>query len=125
MWNRRIAIAVLILSVSVAFLLVACDVDYHQAGRRAGDLYSVAATQAVLDATAGAERAPTVASEIGERAPTIAAVVGERAPTVAAGAATAAREFSQGVQESGACGSAAMIVVFGSLVLATVLHRTG
>jgi CBS domain containing-hemolysin-like protein len=127
MWNKRLVIIVLILlsSAIVAFLLAACDVDFREVGHKAGDLYSDAATKAVLDATAGAERAPTVASEIGERAPTIAAEVGERAPTVAAEAATAAQEFSQGVQESGACGSAAMIMAFGSLVLAAVLRRAG
>ena len=147
MLNQRIAVTILMLlsCVVAALLLIGCEVNYHEAGRDAGELYNEAATGAAADPTAAAEwRATeaarvgkaagtvaagaaevgeTVAVEVGEKAPTVAAEVGEHAPTVAAEAATAAHEFSEGAQESGACGTAAMVMIGGSLLVAVAPRR--
>ncbi len=66
---------------------------------------------------------PTVAAEVEERAPTVVAEVEERAPTVAAEAAEAARDFSEGVRESGVCSGAAMLVLGAGLMAAVVQRR--
>ena len=136
MWKKRIVFAILmpLSGVAAALLLAGCDVNYREAGRDTGELYNEAATRAALDPTAAAaqratdaakigQAANTAAAEVGERAPTVAAEVGERAPTVAAGAATAAREFSEGAQESGACGTAAMLMIGGSVLVAVAPRR--
>ena len=129
----RGALGLLVLLLAIAGL-AGCEPDYREAGRDAGDLYNEAATRAALDPTAAAiqrttdvarlgETGGTVAAEVGERAPTVAAEVGKRAPTVAAGAAEAAREFSEGVEESGGCNGAALMVACGGLVAAAVVRR--
>jgi hypothetical protein len=115
--------------------LAGCEPDYHEAGRKAGDVYGDAATRAALDPTAAAiqratdmaraaELGGTAAAEAGEQVPTVAAEIGERAPTVAAGAAEAAREFSAGVEESGACNGAAMLLLVGGSILGIIVRRT-
>jgi hypothetical protein len=105
-WSRLL----LLLACGVAIATLAgCEPDYREAGRRAGDLAQ--------------EAGGTVAAEVEERAPTVAAEVEERAPTVAAGAATAARDFSEGVRDSGVCSGAAMVVLGAGLVAAVVQGR--
>lgn len=94
----------LLASVVMLAILTGCDPDYREAGRRSGEV--------------GA----TAAAEVEEHAPTVISEVEEQAPTVAAEAATAAREFSEGVQESGACSGAAMALV-GASLLAAIVQR--
>jgi hypothetical protein len=142
---RKLAFAamlVLLTGAAAILVLTACEADYREAGRQAGQVFNEAGTRAVLDSTAGADRRATdaararraastvaaeaadvggtVAAKVGEHAPTVAAEVGERAPTVAVEAAEAAREFSEGVQESGACNGAAIVFVCGILIVAVV-----
>ena len=133
MYTKRSLVAGLGLLALLAAIasVVACEPDYKAAGHKAGEVYGEAATRAALDPTAAAiqratdiaragDTAATVAAEAGERAPTVAAEVGERAPTVAAQAAEAAREFTEGVEESGACSGAAITLVAGGFIVALV-----
>jgi hypothetical protein len=135
--ERRIAGAILMAvgCLAAALLSGGCEPDYREAGRQAGELANQAATRAALDPTAAAQQratdaarlggaASTAVEEVGARAPTVAAEVGERAPTVAAEAATAAREFSEGAQETGACGTAAMVMIGAGLAVA-LARQTG
>ena len=145
MWGKGIcAKLLLLLACGVALATLAgCDLDYREAGRRAGDLAQEAGGTVAAEVEERAptviaeveeraptvaaeveERAPTVAAEVEERAPTVVAEVEERAPTVAAGAATAARDFSEGVRESGVCSGAAMLVLGAGLLAAVVQRRS-
>jgi hypothetical protein len=107
MRHRLAGTTLLILLVALAgmAILAGCEVDYREAGRQAGEL------------------AQEAEATVAEGAPTVAAEVQTRAPTVAAEAAEAARDFSEGVQESGACSGAAMILVCGSLIVAAGSRR--
>jgi hypothetical protein len=139
-WSRLLLL--LVCGVAIA-TLAGCDLDYREAGRRAGDLAQEAGGTVAAEVEERAptviaeveeraptvaaeveERAPTVAAEVEERAPTVVAEVEERAPTVAAGAATAARDFSEGVRESGVCSGAAMLVLGAGLLAAVVQRRS-
>lgn len=103
--RRKVAytrVLLVLACVAALAVLTGCDPDYREAGRRSGEV--------------GA----TAAAEVEERAPTVIVEVEEQAPTVAAEAATAAREFSEGVQESGACSGAAMALVCVGLTAAFV-----
>jgi hypothetical protein len=105
MWKRAYTLLLPLLALTAAVpVLTGCDPDYYEAGRRSGEV--------------GA----TAAAEVQEHAPTVISEVEEQAPTVAAEAADAAREFSEGVQESGACSGAAMALVGVSLI-AAILQR--
>jgi hypothetical protein len=138
-WSRLLLLLVCGMAIAT---LTSCDPDYREAGRRAGDLAQEAGGTVAAEVEERAptviseveeraptvaaevqERAPTVAAEVGERAPTVAAEVEEHAPTVAAGAATAARDFSEGVRDSGVCSGAAMVVLGAGLVAAVVQRR--
>jgi hypothetical protein len=133
--------------------LASCDLDYREAGRQSGELAREAGGTVAAEVEERAptviaeveeraptviaeveeraptvaaeveERAPTVAAEVEERAPTVVAEVEERAPTVAAEAAEAARDFSEGVRESGVCSGAAMVVLGAGLMAAVVQRR--
>jgi hypothetical protein len=138
-WSRLLLLLVCGLVITA---LTGCEPDYREAGRRSGELAQEAGATVAAEVKERAptviaeveERAPTVAAEVDERAPTVAAAVEEhaptvaaeveeRAPTVAAGAATAARDFSEGVRESGVCSSAAMVVLGAGLMAAVVQRR--
>jgi hypothetical protein len=133
MWEKGIcAKLLLLLACGVAIAtLTGCELDYREAGRRSGELArevegTVAAEveeRAPTVIAEAEERAPTVAAEVEERAPTVVAEVEERAPTVAAEAAEAARDFSEGVRESGVCSGAAMLVLGAGLMAAVVQRR--
>lgn len=141
--KRTVARLLLVLVCGVAIAtLTGCDLDYREAGRRSGELAREAGGTVAAEVEERAptviaeveeraptvaaeveERAPTVAAEVEERAPTVVAEVEEHAPTVAAGAATAARDFSEGVRESGVCSGAAMVVLGAGLMAAVVQRR--
>lgn len=103
MWRKEACTTSLLLLICAlaGALLTGCDPDYREAGRRTGELYN----------------------EVEEQAPTVVAEAEERAPTAAAGAATAARDFSEGLQESGACSGAATVLLCAGVIAAILPRR--